>query len=67
MMKKVIPKFNGANDPEAYLAWEMKVNQNFHSYDYENDDKVLMETMESEGYTMNWWNQINLDIARRKR
>jgi len=24
--KKVIPKFNGANDPEAYLVLEMKVD-----------------------------------------
>jgi len=43
-MRKVIPKFNGTNDPEAYLAWEMKVDQIFHSYDYENDDTVLMAT-----------------------
>jgi len=39
--KIIIPKFNGVNDPEAYLAWEMKLYQIFSSYDYEDDDKVL--------------------------
>jgi len=68
MWKKIIiPKFNGANDPEAYLAWEMKLDQIFNSYDYEDDDKVLMASLEFEGYAMNWWNQITVDIARRRR
>jgi len=67
MWKKIIiPKFNGANDPEAYLAWEMKLDQIFNSYDYEDDDKVLMASLEFEGYAMNWWNQITVDIARRR-
>jgi len=65
--KIIIPKFNGANDPEAYLAWEMKLDQIFNSYDYEDDDKVLMASLEFEGYAMNWWNQITVDIARRRR
>ena len=64
--KIIIPKFNGANDPEAYLAWEMKLDQIFNSYDYEDDDKVLMPSFEFEGYAMNWWNQITVDIARRR-
>jgi len=64
--KIIIPKFNGANDPEAYLAWKMKLDQIFNSYDYEDDDKVLMASLEFEGYAMNWWNQITVDIARRR-
>ena len=66
-MKIIIPKFNGANDLEAYLAWEMKLDQIFNSYDYEDDDKVLMASLEFEGYAMNWWNQITVDIVRRRR
>jgi len=47
----------------------MKVDQIFHSYDYEDDDddKVLMATLEIEGYVMNCWNQFTMDMARRKR
>ena len=45
----------------------MKLDQIFNSYDYEDDDKVLMASLEFEGYAMNWWNQITMDIARRKR
>jgi len=65
--KIIIPKFNGANDQEAYLGWEMKLDQIFNSYDYEDDDKVLMASLEFEGYVMNWWNQITMDITRRRR
>jgi len=43
----------------------MKLDQIFSSYDYEDDDKVLMASFEFEGYVMNWWNQITMDIARR--
>ena len=68
MWRKIItPKFNGANDSEAYLTWEMKLHQIFNSYDYEDDDKVLMASLEFEGYAMDWWNQITMDIARRRR
>jgi len=32
MWKKIIiPKFNGTNDLEAYLAWEMKLDKIFNS------------------------------------
>jgi len=64
--KIIIPKFNGANDPEAFLAWEMKLDQIFSFYDYEDDDKVHMASLEFEGYAMNWWSQIIVDIARRR-
>ena len=67
MWKKIIiPKFNEANDLDAYLAWEMKLDQLFNSYDYEDDDKMLIASLEFEGYAMNWWNQITVDIARRR-
>jgi len=45
----------------------MKLDQIFNSYDYEDDDKVFMASLEFEGYAMNWWNQITVDIARRRR
>ena len=64
--KIIVPKFNGANDPKAYLAWEMKLDKIFNSYDYKDNDKVLMASLEFEGYAMNWWNQITMDIARRR-
>jgi len=68
MMKKVIIfKFNGASDLEVYLAREMKVDKIFNSYDYEDEDKVLMATLEFKGYVMNWWNQIIMDINKRRR
>ena len=64
--KIIIAKFNGANDPKAYLSWEMKLDQIFNSYGYEEDDKVLIASLEFEGYCMNWWNQITMDIVRRR-
>jgi len=56
--------FKGANDPKAYLAWEMKLYPIISSYEYEDEDTLIMTTLEFEGYTMNWWNQITLDIAK---
>jgi len=44
-----------------------ELDQIFNFYDYEDDDKVLMVSLEFEGYAMNWWNQITVDIARRRR
>lgn len=55
MLRKIkIPKFNEANDLGAYLAWEMKFDQIFNSYDYKEDDNVLMGALEFEGCGINW-------------
>ena len=33
----------------------------------QDDDKVFMASLEFEDYTMNWWNQVIVDITKRKR
>jgi len=45
----------------------MKFDHIFNSYDYEDNDTLTMATIEFEGYTINWWNQITLNMARGRR
>jgi len=49
----------GVYNKEGYKSlpdMEMKMDQIFNSYDYDDEDKVLIAKLEFEGYAMDWQN-----------
>ncbi|KAL4386537.1 hypothetical protein GQ457_09G017690 [Hibiscus cannabinus] len=63
-IKIAIPSFQGRTDPDAYLAWESKVEHIFECYNYSEQKKVRLATMEFIDYTLLWWDQLL--ISRRR-
>ena len=53
-----IPIFHGISDPEAYLAWEKKVDFVFNCHNYFKNTKVKLATISFMGYALAWWNQL---------
>ena len=53
-----MPKFRGEDDPEAYLAWALKVDKIFRIHDYAEEKKVAMASLEFEDYANTWWEQV---------
>ncbi|KAL4346499.1 hypothetical protein GQ457_17G008620 [Hibiscus cannabinus] len=63
-IKIVIPSFQGRTDPDAYLAWESKVEHVFECYNYSEQKKVRLAAMEFIDYALLWWDQLL--ISRRR-
>ena len=66
-VKVKIPTFKGTCDPKVYLEWEMKVEQVFACYNYNEEKKIKLASLEFEGYTLVWWNQVRSDVERMRR
>ena len=47
-----LPSFSGASDLNIYLGWEAKVEQIFHVYEVEEDQKVKLASLEFIDYAM---------------
>ena len=47
-----IPPFQGKSDPEAYLEWEMKIEQLFACHNYTEDKKMKVAVMELTDYAL---------------
>jgi len=60
-VKVKIPKFLGTYDPEAYLDWEMKVDQIFNCNNFSEEKKMQLASLEFEEYVLVCWNQIQVD------
>ncbi|KAL4272311.1 hypothetical protein GQ457_13G016020 [Hibiscus cannabinus] len=54
----------GRTDPDAYLAWESKVEHVFECYNYSEQKKVRLVAMEFIDYALLWWDQLL--ISRRR-
>ena len=54
-LKFTMPKFDGGFDPEAYLAWELKVDKIFRMHNYSEEKKLAMASLEFDDYTLIWW------------
>lgn len=65
-VKLNIPPFQGKSDPEAYLEWEMKIEQLFACHNYTKDKKMKEAAMELTDYALIWWNQLQRERARYK-
>ena len=59
-VKVKIPTLKGTYDPEVYLEWKMKVEQVFAYYNYNEEKKIKMASLEFEGYALVWWKQWKL-------
>ncbi|KAJ9541184.1 hypothetical protein OSB04_027690 [Centaurea solstitialis] len=63
-IKMQIPSFQGKNDPEAYLEWELKVENIFGIHNYFEDKKVKLASVEFYGYALTWWDKLLLSRRR---
>jgi hypothetical protein len=53
-----IPPFNGSYDAEAYLGWEMTVEQKFSSHLVPKQHCVRQATSEFKDFALIWWNEL---------
>ena len=45
-LKFSIPKIDGGSDPEAYLTWELNVDNIFRMHNYSEEKKMAMAALE---------------------
>jgi hypothetical protein len=57
-VKFSIPPFNGSYDDEAYLDWEMTVEQKFSSHLIPEQHRVRQATSEFKDFAFMWWNEL---------
>jgi hypothetical protein len=57
-VKFSIPPFNGSYDAEAYLDWEMTVEQKFSSHLVSEQHRVTQTTSEFKDFALIWWNEL---------
>jgi hypothetical protein len=57
-VKFSIHPFNGSYDAEAYLDWEMTVEQKFNSHLVPEQHRVRQATSEFKDFALIWWNEL---------
>jgi hypothetical protein len=57
-VKFSIPPFNGSYDVEAYLDWEVTVEQKFSSHLVPKQHRVRQATSEFKDFALIWWNEL---------
>jgi hypothetical protein len=57
-VKFSIPPFNGSYDTEAYLDWEMTIEQKFSSHLVPEQHHVRQATSEFKDFALIWWNEL---------
>jgi hypothetical protein len=57
-IKFYIPPFMGSYDAEAYLDWEMTVEQKFNSHFVPEQHRVRQATSEFRDFAIIWWNEL---------
>jgi hypothetical protein len=60
-LKFTMLKFYGRSDPEDYFTWELKVEKIFRLHNYSEEKKLVMASLEFEGYALIWWEQLLRD------
>ncbi|KAF1854668.1 hypothetical protein Lal_00004243 [Lupinus albus] len=63
-VKVKVPQFVGLNNPEAYLKWELKIEQLFEYHNYSKEKQVKVAASEFKEYAMVWWDQYQKDRRR---
>jgi len=58
-VKFTIPSFDGSYDGDAYLDWEMIVEQKFNTHMVPENHRVRLATCEFTGYAILWWNELD--------
>jgi hypothetical protein len=54
-IKFKIPPFNGKYDPDAYITWEIAVDQKFACHEFPEDTCVRAATSEFTNFASVWW------------
>ncbi|RDX71334.1 hypothetical protein CR513_49333, partial [Mucuna pruriens] len=62
LSRAVFPLFVGDDYAEAFLDWEMKVDQVLVCFDYDDYKKVKMVTYKFTRYVLVWWSQFCMEI-----
>jgi hypothetical protein len=57
-VKFSIPPFNGSYDADAYLDWEMTIEQKFSSHLVPKQHHVRQATSEFKDFALIWWNEL---------
>jgi hypothetical protein len=57
-VKFSVPPFNGSYDAEAYLDWEMTVEQKFSSHLVPEQHHVRQAINEFKDFALIWWNEL---------
>jgi hypothetical protein len=57
-VKFSIPPFNSLHDVEAYLDWEMTVEEKFSSHLVPEQHRVRQATSEFKDFALIWWNEL---------
>jgi hypothetical protein len=58
-IKFTIPPFHGLYDAEAYLDWEMTVDNKFSSHLVPEQHRVRQATSEFKNFAIIWWNELS--------
>ncbi|RDX83039.1 hypothetical protein CR513_36088, partial [Mucuna pruriens] len=66
-LKCKIAPFLGESYLDGYLDWEMKVEQIFECFDFNDRMKVKLVTLEFSGYALVWWNQVLYVVGKRRK
>src|SRR4051812_19081966 len=53
-----LPKFEGSNDVEEYLIWELKIEKLWRLHEYTEDRKIKLASSEFDGYALRWWDNL---------
>jgi hypothetical protein len=56
-LKLNIPPFEGRYNPDAYLSWELEVEQRFACLAYPEDKRVTATTCEFTSFASIWWSE----------
>ena len=56
-LKLNVPPFEGRYNPDAYLTWELEVEQRFACLNYPEERHVCAATCEFTGFTSVWWSE----------
>ena len=56
-IKLTIPEFNGTNNPDAYLEWELAVEQKFACHAFPANHQVRAATSEFTHFASIWWRE----------
>ena len=48
----------GTTNPEAYLDWELAVEQKFNSYLVPAENRVRLATSKFTSFALFWWNDL---------
>ena len=57
-IKFSLPPFTGNVDPEAYLDWELAVQQKFDSHNVPAEHRVRLATSEFTNFALFWWSDL---------